>query len=153
MPDEPQVIEERRDPNELEDERMRELLARVHSIERRNPFDEHAKLEDEDPKKIYEWINIHPSRVSTYQMREYEIVKSGTGGNSKVKSKHSRKDGTHVWGDAILMQVDRDLRMALDASAAYKALEQNRLSPGGYTEALARFARENKLTIAPISAE
>ena len=128
-----------------------DLLRRVRNIRSKNMVEEHSKLAGKDPSKTYEWINVHPSRVATYEAMEYVVCNKSN--STKLEGRWKKADGTHVWGDTILMMVDTELKNALDAENAFRALERDRLSPGGYDKDLATWARQNNVAIAPLSGE
>lgn len=138
--------------DDIQESKIRELLrTRVQNILSKNMVEEHSKLEGTDPSKTYEWINIDPRRVATYEAREYQVCNKINSPN--LKGRWRRNDGQHIWGDSILMMVDADLKKALDAAAAFRALERDRRAPGGYDKEFAEWARQNRVASAPLGLE
>lgn len=139
------------DADEIQAQKEADILRRVRNIRSKNMVEEQARLTGTDPSKTYEWINTDPRRVATFQAMEYVVCNKTN--SPKLEGHWKKGDGTHVWGDSILMMVDADLKQALDADNAFRALERDRLSPGGYDKDLATWARANNVTIAPLSGE
>lgn len=137
--------------DDIQAQKEADLLRRVRNIRSKNMVEEQARLTGKDPAKVYEWINTDPRRVATFQAMEYVVCNKTN--SPKLEGHWKKADGTHVWGDSILMMVDADLKQAIDADNAFRALERDRLSPGGYDKDLATWARANNVAIAPLSGE
>lgn len=93
-------------PHEIELERKRALLAKVHTT-RDSMLQNMVKLEGTNPAKQYSWINNSEPRINFFAAQGYIICK-----DPAVKSRFQREDGTHVRGDLILMERDRELHEA-----------------------------------------
>ncbi len=86
--------------------------------------------------KDYVWVNTHELRRSSFEAMDYVVCT-----DPSVKSRWKRKDGTHICGDLILYEVNRDWREVLDAHAELSAIE----AVEGSREELLAFAARNKI--------
>lgn len=78
-----------------------------------------------DPDVTFAWVNTHPSRIVFYKTFSYKIVNSNPGQpDEDVETNWKQEDGTHVWGDVILMKIPRELKEAQDLHFHYKALDE-----------------------------
>lgn len=94
-----------------------------------------------DPDKEYVWVRHASERVQYFQALGYEITK-----NPAVQTKWRRDDGTHVRGDVILMEVDKDMKEAyevLSDAASVEALQGSR-------EEFINFAIQNRIPVEKI---
>jgi hypothetical protein len=130
---------------------LRRRAARVRAVRSKTSVEENLKVLNQDPSKVYEWINIDPRRVAFFEAREYVVCNATN--SPKVKTNWVRDDGTHVQGDAILMMVDRELKQDLDADDALRSMDRDRLAPGGLDPETAAWARSNNVAMVPLSGE
>jgi len=130
---------------------LRRRAARVRAVRAKTSVEENLKVLNQDPSKVYEWINIDPRRVAFFEAREYVVCNATN--SPKVKTNWVRDDGTHVQGDAILMMVDRELKQDLDADDALRSMDRDRLAPGGLDPETAAWARSNNVAMVPLSGE
>lgn len=131
------------DATDRETQRKIELLKKVHQM-RGNARDAMSgNIHKGDPSKFYCWVYNHPDRIAYYEGLGYEVVRK----KHNVETKWQKEDGSHRHGDRVLMQTDKELADAWEASNAAEALEQDRRNPAGFTIALQQWAHENQVPI------
>lgn len=91
-----------------------------------------------DPSKHYSWIHNSESRINFYEGLGYQIVK-----DPEVKTNWLKEDGTHRWGDSILMCVDKDFKQALDMDTEISSVE----SLEGSRESFLAFAKSRGVPV------
>ena len=110
-------------PEEIEQRKKQELLSKVRQM-RQGVIQNHGQIKPRDPAgsvprdKHYAWINVHPLRVTHYKALGYEICK-----DERITTDFEKADGTHVFGDLILMYCNKDYYEALKLDAAIRAVE------------------------------
>lgn len=105
------------DASQLEFERKAKLLQQVR-VMRESQLARLGELQGCKPDTHYQWVNVHPSRVTFYQGRGYTICR-----DPDVQSLWRMADLTHVRGDSILMQCPKELKEAWDYEAEMRAIE------------------------------
>ncbi len=97
-------------------ERRQRLLAKV------QPFLEKARnlrrVEGGKPDKEYVWISTAPQRRQIFEAMGYTACR-----DLGVKTAWKQEDGTHVCGDAILYEVDKELREAYNFASELRAVQ------------------------------
>jgi ribosomal protein S30 len=104
-------------------QRKRELLAKVIANREHRalmagkvrPADPKVPL---NPKTRYIWANRNPERIVQFKIQGYEVCK-----DPKVATDWQKEDGTHIYGDLILMEIDQDLWEANKLYSQMKAIE------------------------------
>lgn len=110
-------------PHDIEMERKKALLAKVAQV-KVNLLQDKGKVRPADPTKPlnpnikYVWVNKNENRVVSFQGLDYKIVK-----DPNVLTDWKREDGSHIYGDLILMQVDREWYDGLKLHSQMKAIE------------------------------
>lgn len=119
-------------PEQLKLERRKELLAKVRQI-RAHALTDRGKVLNGKPDKAYIWSNIAEHTLVEFQGLGYQICK-----DPDVKTAWKKEDGTHVRGDLILMEVDRDLYDAIKADDELRALEAIEAPKNAFAATVAR---------------
>ncbi len=73
-----------------------------------------------DPTKEYKWVNINPDRQLYFQGLGWMKVDA----DCDVTTSYQRDDGTHIRGDLILYQIDKEMAMALHEYDVIMGLER-----------------------------
>lgn len=71
-----------------------------------------------NPNTRYAWVNRNEHRVTMFQAQGYAICR-----NPDVHSDWKREDNTHIYGDLILMEIDRELWETSKLYSQMKAIE------------------------------
>lgn len=97
-------------------ERRQRLLAKV------QPFLEKARnlrrIEGGKPNKDYVWISTAPQRRQIFEAMGFTACR-----DPEVKTAWKQEDGNHVCGDAILYEVDTELREAYHFASELRAVQ------------------------------
>ncbi len=109
------------DPAEIELRRKRELLAKIKVIRER--INNNRGMVTGDPAKTYIWVNRDEHRRNYFEGLGYVMCREKDITKPVVKSAWMREDGTHVRGDLILYEIDKDVAEALHMEEAMRALE------------------------------
>ena len=107
-------------PHESEAARRAALLARVRQTRAKLIFNR-GEINGNKPNKEYSWVNRAEERIVFYKAMGYEICR-----DPDIKSAWRQEDGTHIRGDVILMEVDKEWHEALrldEQDRAVSALE------------------------------
>lgn len=87
-----------------------ELLQKVRIL-REGLLLHRGKIDEGDPSKEYCWVNHRDDRQYYFQAAGWVLVTNDTGPN--VRTKWRKPDGTHVRGDVILYQIDKEMFEAM----------------------------------------
>jgi hypothetical protein len=118
------------------EEKMAAVRARMHRL-RLN----WSQLDNRDPAKGYQWERNTNDSIAAARSRGWELVK--TGSNAEVETPFRREDGTHVYGDLILMQIPRDEQEILELLPDVEAVE--RIHGRNQYQQLLAFSQENRV--------
>lgn len=125
--------------HELELEKKKSLLAKVKTL-RESWVLSRGRIDQRDPSKEYVWVNKDEERITWYEGREFSVTRSKVErtpeGTLRVvsgpKTQWVKEDGTHKRGDLILMEIDKDLKEALDTDSDLQAVEALEGSKQGF---------------------
>ena len=70
------------------------------------------------PDKMYCWVNVHESRRQWYEGLGWELCK-----DPSVHTEFKKEDGTHVRGDLILYQIDKETYELLNLDSELRGIE------------------------------
>ena len=115
-----------KEPHEIEIERKRALLAKIRST-RTSLLSSLAQVEGRNPSKHYAWVNSHQSRITAYQGMGYEICR-----DPLISTQWKKEDGTHVRGDAILMETSKEMKEMWDYDTELRAIEDLENAQGSF---------------------
>lgn len=107
---------QQRAPHEEEQHRRAELLKRVRT-NRDAILLNRGKVDGKEDKE-YCWVNLNADRQIWYQTQGWEICR-----DPEVKTRYLRDDGTHVRGDLILYQIDKEYAQALHEYDVARGIE------------------------------
>jgi hypothetical protein len=108
---------------EIEYARKRELLRKVRET-RSNALQEKGRVRSADPAKQlnpaihYAWVNRNEHRIVFFQALGYKIVN-----DAAVMTDWKREDGSHAYGDLILMEIDKETHEMMKLDSQLRALE------------------------------
>lgn len=131
--DEPQLL-----PHQKELIRKQELLAKVRAGYHKTDRSKFGAVLEGDPKMHYAWINNRADVRVNFEGVGYEICR-----DPKVVTRFKREDGTHVRGDLILMQVDKEVYEMLQWQDDYASIEKLEDPSDRIAAEAARMARTN----------
>lgn len=123
-------------PEELELQRKVELLKKVRLL--KDKARNRLEVTGGDPAKVYVWVHNSDTRRQHFETLEYVVCR-----DPKVSTRWKREDGTHVCGDLILYEIDRELHDALKLESLYRAVEA---IEGSQSDFLA-FAERNRVPV------
>jgi hypothetical protein len=110
--------------NQLTEERKMELLRQVRQ-HRADTLFAKGRVRAADPAKapipedkVFVWVNKNEHRQVHYISSGYTVCK-----DVRVTTNWAQPDGTHVYGDMVLMECPKDLYMAMKLDNEYRALE------------------------------
>lgn len=110
-------------PHEIEAKKREELLARIQQ-HREDTKKSKARVFPKDPavglppNKRYVWVNRNEARIVAFRSEGYVIAT-----DDRVNSMWKREDGTHTYGDLILMEIDQELYDAIKIDDQMRAVE------------------------------
>jgi hypothetical protein len=109
---------------ELAKEKKMELLSKVRQM-REDTINQKGKVWPSNPdnppsEKVFVWANSNEHRVVAYKSEGYTIVQDGT---TRIRTNWVREDGTHRYGDLILMEIDKDLWEMIKLDEQIRAVE------------------------------
>lgn len=116
----------------LTDEK-RAILQKVRMLRQKYTNRMHVEL---PPHLVGKWIRNTPMNIMQYQMKEYHFPKP-----EDVKCMITPIDGRFIYGDVILMVVDRELSEAFDLYNAVLSVERVE----GGKKFFSEFAEANKI--------
>lgn len=119
-------------PHELELDRKKALLARVRLL-RESAIFQRGSLQSRNPLKEYCWVNIRPDRRVTFEGLGWQLCK-----DPLVTTSWRQDDNTHVRGDLILYDIDKDLYEAMEAYNVLRGLEASEGVEHSFLSALQR---------------
>lgn len=96
---------------------MEELLAKVRILREQSMLGK-GQVKYGNPFKTYVWVNKNENRLNYYISMGYVICH-----DPKVATSWKQADGTHVRGDVILMEIDKDLHDAIKFDGELRAVE------------------------------
>ena len=105
------------EPHEIEQRKKAALLAKVRMM-RETLAANQGMVGNMKPGKVYVWVHHSDNRQIHFQSMGYELCK-----DPDIKSNWRRTDGTHVRGDVVLYQIDKDLHEAIDLDSQLRAIE------------------------------
>ncbi len=111
-----------------------ELLKKVRIL--RSDASRGLEVKGSDPNKSYTWVNVHPSRRVFFEGQGFTVCR-----DPKVVTSWRREDGTHIRGDLILYECDKEWKEALTAFDDLSAIE----AMEGSQETFLAFAEQNKV--------
>jgi hypothetical protein len=123
-------------PEETEIQRKLELLKKVRTLKERARH--RLGIENGDPAKVYVWVHNSDTRRQHFESLEYRVCR-----DPKVSTRWKREDGTHVCGDLILYEIDKELHDTLKLESLYRAVEA---IEGSRSDFLA-FAERNRVPV------
>jgi hypothetical protein len=107
------------EPHEIEIQRKLELLRNVRVTREKVGMNRWGLNEAmADPTKVYKGVNRNPARMTEYIGLGYQVCRR------PHLTPHQQEDGSHVRGDLILMEVDKDLYEALCQDSVIRGYEQ-----------------------------
>lgn len=112
-----------KEAHEIEQERKRALLAKVRQ-QREDTLKMKGRVYAADPaigvpaNKKYVWVNRNEHRVVEFTSSGYTICK-----DPAIRTDWRRDDGTHQYGDLILMEIDFELWEAIKLDDQIRSLE------------------------------
>lgn len=124
-------------PQEDREARFKRLLSQVRETRMKARFQ--ASQVKGRPDRTYIWVRNDPHTMIDYKALGYEVVRNDPG----VKTQWPQEDGTHVRGDVILMQIDRELREVMDYESDLRATE----GLSGSREAFKEFAYKSNIPV------
>lgn len=121
-------------------EKAKLLRERVRTLREGNTLRNNL-IRNKNEAFAYLWAHNSPDRINTYQGLQYEIVRSGEGGNDAVETGYQTPDGRHVRGDLILMRCRKEIVELLELENQSSALE----AIDGAREEFFDFSRSEKV--------
>ena len=114
-----------KDPHELEMERKAALLSQVRQ-RREDTIRMKGRVYPADPNgampagKHFVWVNRNEHRVVSFKSEGYTVVNDG---HARIRTDWEREDGTHIYGDLILMEIDKELYDTIKLDDQIRAME------------------------------
>ncbi len=88
------------------------------------------------PDKMYCWVNVNESRRQWFEGLGWELCK-----DPSVKTEFKREDGTHVRGDLILYQMDKEIYEVINLDNELRGIEGIQ----GSKDQFLNFAESNRI--------
>lgn len=137
------------DATDKENLNKKELLRRAAVLRGKATRNQTGEVKNRRPDMHYFWELNTTQAVAEREAQEYEVVKAKFDKNKQPTADSEvtpwlKQDGTHIWGDLILMRVKQELYEAYMAIDELKSLETIENSRGGMTPEMTQFARANR---------
>lgn len=118
-------------PREQAVARKLELLKKVKNL-REGALFQRGRVLEGNPAKEYCWVNIRDDRQYFFQSLGWSKVVKESG----VKTQWEQGDGTHVRGDLILYEIDKEMFEAMQAYNELRGVENIENAENGFVEHL-----------------
>ena len=122
---------------------MEDLLKRV-KILRERAATSQGEVRNGKLDKVYVWVHKSDQRLVYFEGFGYQICR-----DPSVQTNWRKEDGTHVWGDAILLEIDKDFHEALKLESQARSVE----ALEGTRESFIAFAQTNGIPVRDNSQE
>lgn len=105
------------DAAEIERERKRDLLKKIR-VNRDKMIQNRGAVTEGNPAMEYVWVNREATRQNHYRSQGYRVCK-----DSSVETAWKCADGTHVRGDLILYEIEKETYELLHIDEQMRAVE------------------------------